>query len=85
LPWRDDAVDLVIAQIQLVAVLGGPAAGAVEVAGGGGVQQNGPGHVAVVLVADFVLLVPADDVGVEEEVDKRGFQHPVDRILAPHA
>jgi hypothetical protein len=74
LALTDDVVDLVIAQVQLVAVLGGPAAGAVQVAGGGGVQQDGPGGVAVVLVADFLLLVPADEVGVDEEIDKGGFQ-----------
>ena len=39
----DDIVDLVKGQVELVAVLRRPAAHAVEVAGGGGVQQNGPG------------------------------------------
>ena len=68
----DDAVDLVEGQVQLVAVLSSPAALAVQVAGRGGVEQDGPGHVAVVLVAVLVLLLPAGDAGVEEEVGQQG-------------
>ena len=72
LALADDIVDLVKAQVQLVAVLRRPAAGAVEIAGGGGVQQDGPGDVAVVLLAVGLLPVPADEVGVQEEVGRHG-------------
>ena len=75
LALADDVVNLVIGQVELVAVLGGPAAGAVQVAGAGGVQQNGPGNVAVVFGPGGLLLVPADEIGVEEEVDKGGLEH----------
>ena len=51
----DNAVDLLVGQVQLVAVFRGPAAGAVQVAGGGGVQQDRPGDVAVLLRLDLVL------------------------------
>ena len=40
----DDGIKLLVAHIQLIAVLGGPAADAVQVAGGGGVHQDGPGY-----------------------------------------
>ena len=68
LALRDDRVDLLEGQVQLVAVLRGPAAGAVQVAGRGRVEQDGPRDVAVVRLAQLLLNGPADDVGVEEEV-----------------
>ena len=71
----DDGVDLIKGQVQLVAVLGGPAAGAVQVAGGGGIQQNGPGDVAAVLLAHLLLLGPAHQVGVHKEVVEQGLEH----------
>ncbi len=73
----DDGVDLVKGQVQLVAVLSRPAAGAVEIAGAGGVQKDGPGDVAVVLRPELLLDGPADDVGIEEKVLEGGFQHVV--------
>ncbi|MPN51067.1 hypothetical protein SDC9_198708 [bioreactor metagenome] len=39
-----------------------------QVTGTGGVQQNGPRHIAVVFLAHFLLLLPAHQVGVEEKV-----------------
>ena len=62
LALRDDLVHIVKAQVVLVAVLAGPAAHAVHVAGGGGVEQDQPGDVALVL--DAVL---ADGLGATEE------------------
>lgn len=49
----DDVVDFLVVEVELVAVLGGPAAGAMQVARVGGVKQDGPGNVALVLVAYF--------------------------------
>ena len=71
----DDGVDLVKGQIELIAVLRRPAAGAVQVAGRGGVQQDGPGDVAVVFLAQLLLLGPAHQVGVDKEVGEDRLQH----------
>ena len=68
LTLANDIINFIIGQVQLVAVLRGPTSLAMKVAGRGGVQQDGPGHVAVVLGAVLVLLFPAGDAGVEEEV-----------------
>ncbi len=71
----DDAVDLLKGQIELIAVLPRPAAGAVQVAGGGGVQQDGPGNIAVVLLAQFLLLGPAHQVCIDKEVVEYRLEH----------
>ena len=71
----DDGVDLVKGQIELIAVLRRPAAGAVQVAGRGGVQQDGPGNIAVVFLAQLLLLGPAHQVGVDKEVGEDRLQH----------
>jgi len=80
----DDGVDFVKAQVQLVAILRRPAAGAVQVARGGGIQQDDPRDVAVVLPAVFLLDGPAQNVGVEDEVGEEGLQlipiHVVEQI-----
>ena len=75
LALADNVVDLVEAEIQLVAIFRCPAAGAVQIAGGGGVQQDRPGNVAVVFFFQFLLLGPADHVLIDEEIDGYGFQH----------
>ena len=75
LALRDDGVDFIERQVQTVAVFSRPAAGAVQVAGRGRVEQNCPRNVAVVLLAHFFLLGPADDVGVEEEVHERRLEN----------
>ncbi len=84
LALSDDGVDLVKAQVQLVAVLRRPAAGAVQVARGGGVQQDDPRDVAVVLLAVFLLDGPAQNVGIEDEVGEEGLQlipvHVVEQV-----
>ena len=46
-----------------------------QVAGRGGVQQDGPGDVAMVLVPVLLLNGPAHNVGIEEEVFEGGLQH----------
>ena len=58
----DDLVHIIKAEVVLMAVLTGPAAHAVHVAGAGGVEQDQPGDVALVL--DAVL---ADHLGAAEE------------------
>ena len=73
LALADDIVELLKAQIQLVAVLGSPTAHTVQVAGGGGVKQDGPRYVAVILRAQFFFPLPADEVGVDEEIYRRCF------------
>ena len=75
LALADDVVDLVKAQVQLVAILRCPAACTVQIAGGGGIQQDRPGNVAVILVPQFLLFVPADQIGINEEIDCNGGQH----------
>ena len=47
----DDGVDVFVAQVELVAVLGCPAPRAMQVAGARWVKQDGPRHVALVLLA----------------------------------
>ena len=53
----DDAVHILKAEVQAVAVLGSPAALAMQVAGGGGVKQNDPRHVAIILFAQLTTIV----------------------------
>ena len=71
----DDLIHIVKAQVVLVAVLTGPAAHAVHIAGRGGVKQDQPGNVA--LIFDTIL---ADGLGTAEEgliaqVQGRGAGH----------
>ena len=75
LALADDVIDFLKAQVQLVAVLGGPAACAVQVTGGGGVQQDCPGNVAVIFIPQLLLAVPAYQVGIDEEVDRHRGEH----------
>ena len=63
-----DAVHFRVAQVQLVAVLCRPAAGAMEVAGRGGVHQNGPGDVAAVLFPVLFLLGITKQRGVQTKI-----------------
>ena len=71
----DDLIHIVKAQVVLVAILTGPAAHAVHIAGRGGVEQDQPGNVA--LIFDTIL---ADGLGTAEEgliaqVQGRGAGH----------
>ena len=63
----DDRVDVVIAQVELMAVLRRPATRAMQVAGARGVEQHGPGDVALVFLACFLLLVPGNKVCLGQE------------------
>ena len=80
----DDAVNLVKAQVQLVAVFRRPTAGAVQVAGRGGIQQNGPGDVAAVFRPGLLLFLPSDQVAVQNEIFKKGPTYPIVDVC-PHA
>lgn len=51
----NDGVDVVVGEVEFVAVLGRPATGAAQVAGAGRVQQDSPGNVAPVLLAHLLL------------------------------
>ena len=71
----DNGVDVLVAQVEPVAVVGSPAALAVQVAGAGRVEQDCPGDVALVLGTQLVLLCPALDVDVEVEVHQDVVEH----------
>ena len=71
----DDGVDVLVAQVEPVAVVGSPAALAVQVAGAGRVEQDCPGDVALVLGTQLVLLCPALDVDAEVEVHQDVVEH----------
>ena len=47
-----------------------------EVAGGGGIHQDGPGNVAAVLLLRLFLAGKADQVYVDDEILEEGFPHP---------
>ena len=64
----DDGVHGFQAQVQLTAVFRGPAAGAVEIAGGGGVKENGPRHIAAFPLLDLVLDGASPKAGVNEKI-----------------
>ena len=81
LALADDVVALIVGQVELVAVLRRPAAGAVQVAGGGRVQEDGPGDVAAVFFAVLLLNGPAHQVDVDKEVDGHGGEHIVIHII----
>jgi hypothetical protein len=58
----DDALKLVQRKAQSVAVFRGPAAGALEVAGAGRVDEDGPGYVAAVFARlRFCMGVPISE------------------------
>ena len=75
LPLADDTVHLLQGQVQLPAVLRRPAAGAVQVAGAGGVQQDGPGDIAPLPPGGVLLYAGAHQAGVDQEVLEEGPAH----------
>ena len=81
LALTDDVIDFLIGQVQLVAIFRGPATGTVQVAGRGGVQQDGPGNIAVELLPCLFLDRPADDIGVQKEIFKGGLEHVVVNVV----
>ena len=64
----NDAIHILKTQVQAVAVLGSPAALAVQVAGGSRVEQQNPRHVAVVLLAQLHDVVVACEHTLVHEV-----------------
>ena len=56
----NNAVNLIKGKIQLIAILGSPTSGAVQIAGRCRVQKNRPGNITVILCSVFFLLRPAD-------------------------
>ena len=52
----DDGIDVVVAQVELMAVFCGPATRAMQVARARGVEQNRPRNVALVFVAILLLI-----------------------------
>ena len=73
----DDVVDLIKAQVELVAVGRRPAARAVQVAAGSRIQQDCPRHIAAILFADFGLLLAADQGCAHDEAGKEALDHLV--------
>ena len=72
----DDGVDVLEREVELVAVVCGPAAQAMQVTGARGVEQDGPGDVATVLGAHLLLLAPGQYVRVNHE----GLEQAADHI-----
>ena len=85
----DDLIHICKAEVVLVAVLPGPAAHAVHVAGRGGVKQDQPGDVALVLDAVLPDGLGAPEKRLVPQVESRGaghvgvglVQHAVDELV----
>ena len=63
----DDGVDFLVGEVLLVTVFCRPASGAAQVAGARRIEQDGPGDVAVVLIAHRFLLWPREHVRINDE------------------
>ena len=63
----DDGVDFLVGEVLLVAVFRCPASGAAQIAGARRIEQDGPGNVAVVLIAHRFLLRPCEHVRINDE------------------
>ena len=70
-----DPVQILIGQVQAVAVLGRPASHAVQVAGAGGIHQDQPGNVAVIFFPVGTDRLCPVEHGLETEVQKGHLQH----------
>ena len=79
----DNRVNSLQTEIELVSVLSCPAAGAMHIAGGGGVQQNSPGDVAILARFDLLLDGAALQAGVEQEILKKGTAHAGVQFIDP--
>ena len=75
LALRDDLVHILKAEVVLVAVLACPAAHAVHIAGRGGVEQNQPGDVALVLDAVLANGLGAAEEGFVAQIQRGGARH----------
>ena len=67
-------VHLLIGQALPVAVFGSPAAGAVHIAGGGGVHQNEPRDVAAVFFGVLLCLLVAAEAALIHRIGEEGFE-----------
>ena len=74
----DDGIQRVKIHVQAIAVLRGPAAGAVQIAGAGGIHQDGPGDVAAVLFHGGLSAGGPQEVGIDHEVFKK---RPADVVV----
>ena len=85
---RNDLIHILKAEVILVAVLAGPAAHAVHIAGRGGVEQNQPRDVALVLDAVFANHFSAAEEGFVAQIQRGGtchmgvglIQHTIDEL-----
>ena len=83
LALADDRIQRLQAQVKPVAVFRSPASGAVHIAGGGGIHQDGPGHVAVFPGFYLVLDGAALQAGVEQKILKKRLAHARIQIIQP--
>ena len=79
LALAEDVLQLRIAEVEPIAVLRRPTARAVQVAGGGGVDEHRPGDVAVVLAAQLVVPLALQERAVPGEVLKERAPMPSQR------
>ena len=63
----DDGVDIFKGKILPVPVFGCPAARAMQVACACGIEEDGPGDIALVFIAVLLLLGPRQDIAVDNE------------------
>ena len=71
----DDGIDVVVAQVELMAVFCGPATRAMQVARARGVEQNRPRNVALVFVAILLLLAPHHEVRIDQKRFHQAISH----------
>ena len=71
----DDIVDLIVRQIQLVAILCRPAASAVQIAGTCRIKKDRPWDVAVIFFPVLFKHRPPGQIGIDEEIDKDLFKN----------
>ena len=84
----DDVIDLIVRQIQLVAILCRPAACAVKIAGTCRIKKDRPRDVAVIFFPVLFKHRPSGQVGINEEIDQDFFENTSVNIcqhLADHA
>ena len=72
---RDDLVALLVREVLPLLVVGRPAANAVLVAGAGGVEDDDPGHVALVLVGVGRGVAQAAEGSLVATVENDGLEH----------
>ena len=71
----EDSIHLLKGQALLMTVLCRPAAGAVHIAGGGGVHQNEPGDIAAILFGVLLGLLIAAEATLIHRVGEEGFEN----------